>query len=269
MQGVQKVVAITGASAGIGRACAERLAREGAAVVLSARRADRLRDVAAVIGAAGGRVLAVPGDVTHPEDMRGLVSQAGRAYGRLDVMLCNAGIGFHGTLEESSPEIAKRLVDVNVLGTMYAAHAAIDVFRRQGAGHVIAMSSVAGVRGVAGMSVYSATKAAQVAFIEGLRTELLGSGIHASVVYPVSTQTEFHDAMHRNFGHAVSGKGPKQSADHVAAAVARCIANPRAEVFPYWPAKWLGVVNAIFPATVDRVMKRFSRRRPHVPDARS
>ena len=260
-----RVVAITGASAGIGRACAERLARNGDAVVLSARRADRLREVAGAITAAGGRAHAAPGDVTRPDDMRELVEEAVRVFGRLDVMLCNAGIGFHGTLEESTPDVVKQLVDVNVLGTIYAAHAAIDVFRRQGTGHLIAMSSVAGVRGVAGMSVYSATKAAQVGFIEGLRTELSGSGIHASVVYPVSTSTEFHDAMHRNFGRAVQGKGPKQTPASVAAAVAGCIDHPRAEVFPYWPAKWLGVANAIFPASVDRLMRRFSRRRPHVP----
>jgi short-subunit dehydrogenase len=259
------VVAITGASAGIGRACAERLARDGSAVVLSARRADRLREVAAAITAAGGRAHVVPADVTRADDMRVLVDEAVRAFGRLDVMICNAGIGFHGTLDESTPDVVKRLVDVNVLGTLYAAHAAIDVFRRQRSGHIIAMSSVAGVRGVAGMSVYSATKSAQAGFIEGLRTELFGTGIHASVVYPVSTQTEFHDAMHRNFGHAVQGKGPTQDAAHVADAVARCIARPRAEVFPYWPAKWLGVANSLFPASVDRLMRRFSRRRPHAP----
>ena len=263
------MVAITGASAGIGRACAERLARDGSAVVLSARRADRLREVAVAITAAGGRAHVVPGDVTRAEDMRALVDEAVRAFGRLDVMICNAGIGFHGTLDESTPEVVKQLVDVNVLGTMYAAHAAIDVFRRQRSGHIIAMSSVAGVRGVAGMSVYSATKSAQAGFIEGLRTELFGTGIHASVVYPVSTQTEFHDAMHRNFGHAVQGKGPKQDAAHVADAVARCIEHPRAEVFPYWPAKWLGVANSLFPASVDRLMRRFSRRRPHAPPAGS
>ena len=259
------MVAITGASAGIGRACAERLARDGSAVVLSARRADRLREVATAITAAGGRAHVVPGDVTRADDMRVLVDEAVRAFGRLDVMICNAGIGFHGTLDESTPDVVKRLVDVNVLGTLYAAHAAIDVFRRQRSGHIIAMSSVAGVRGVAGMSVYSATKSAQAGFIEGLRTELFGTGIHASVVYPVSTQTEFHDAMHRNFGHAVQGKGPTQDAAHVADAVARCIARPRAEVFPYWPAKWLGVANSLFPASVDRLMRRFSRCRPHAP----
>lgn len=259
------VVAITGASAGIGRACAERLGLEGACVAASARRGDRLDAMVAAIISMGGQAISVPGDVTNPADMEALVSRAIAEFGRLDVMICNAGIGFHGSLAESAPEISKQLVDVNVLGTLYAAHAASREFMHRQSGHIIAVSSIAGARGVAGMSVYSATKAAQIAFIEGLRTEFIGTGVHASVIYPVSTRTEFHDAMHSNFGHAVKGKGPKQPVDVVVDAIVSCIERPRAEVYPYWPARWLRVLNALAPATTDRVMRRFSRRRPHVP----
>jgi len=258
------IIAITGASAGIGRACAERLARDGHAVVLNARRPELLNAVVGAIVAGGGRALAVPGNVTSADDMRVFVAKAVEAFGRLDVMICNAGIGFHGTLAESTPEISKQLVDVNILGTLYAAHAAHEVFKAQGSGHLVAISSVAGLRGVSGMSVYSATKAAQVGFIEGLRTEFLGSGLHASIVYPVSTRTEFHAAMQRTFGHAVQGKGPKQDASSVADAVARCVANPRGEVFPFWAARLLRLANAISPALIDRFMRRFSRRQPYV-----
>jgi short-subunit dehydrogenase len=106
-------------------------------------------------------------------------------------------------------------------------------------------------------------------FIEGLRTEFLGSGLRASIVYPVSTRTEFHEAMHRTFGHAVEGKGPRQDAAAVADDVARCVAAPRGEVFPYWPARLLRLANAISPALIDRFMKRFSRRRPYVGTGRS
>jgi NADP-dependent 3-hydroxy acid dehydrogenase YdfG len=260
---VPVIVAITGASSGIGRACAERIARCGHAVVLNARRAELLQDVVTAITSSGGRALAAPGDVTSADDMRAFVAQGVEAFGRLDAMICNAGIGFHGTLGQSTPQISKQLVDVNVLGTLYAAHAAHEVFARQGSGHLIAISSVAGLRGVSGMSVYSATKAAQIGFIEGLRTEFLGSGLHASIVYPVSTRTEFHAAMHRTFGHAVHGKGPKQDAASVAEAVIRCLEHPRGEVFPYGPARWLRLANALSPTLVDRFMRRFSRRRPY------
>ncbi len=254
-------MAITGASAGIGRACAERLARSGATVVLSARRAALLADVTRAITDRGGRALAVPGDVTNVADMHALVTGAVEAFGRLDVMICNAGIGFHGRLAETPPDVADRLVRVNLLGTIYAARAACDVFLRQGAGHVIAVSSVVGLRGTPGASVYSATKAAQKAFIESLRSEFIGTGIHASVVFPVSTRTEFREAMARDFGHAVEGIGPRQGADYVAAAIERCIESPRAEVYPYRLAWWLGWLNTLAPASVDRLVRRYERRR--------
>jgi NADP-dependent 3-hydroxy acid dehydrogenase YdfG len=257
-----KVVAITGASAGIGRACAERLATDGAAVVVSARRLEVLQELVHRLIGRGGRAIAVRADVTNPDDMRQLVARSIEAFGRLDVMICNAGIGFHGSLAESTPDVARRLVDVNVLGTIYAARAAYGQFAQQNSGHVIAMSSIAGIRGVAGMSVYSATKAAQIGFIEALRTEFLGTGIRASVVYPVSTPTDFKDAMEREFGHAVSARGPRQPLDEVVEAVMRCINSPTAEVYPYRRSRWLAVAAALAPAWTDRYMLKFDRRRP-------
>lgn len=256
-----KVIAITGASAGIGRAAAEQLARDGAAVVLSARRGARLTDVVRTIESQHGRALAVPGDVTSPDDMRALVAAAVARFGRLDVMICNAGIGYHGRFADMTPEAAERLVRVNLLGTIHAARAACEVFARQGAGHVIAVSSVVGLRGTPGASVYSATKAAQKAFIEALRSEFLGTGLHASAVFPISTRTEFREAMARDFGQQVDGLGPRQEADEVARAIARCIRSPRAEVYPYRAARWLGWLNAIAPATVDRLVKKYERQR--------
>src|SRR6185503_9817711 len=113
--------------------------QDGASVAVSARRGDRLGAVVAAILSTGGRAIAVPGDVTSPADMEALVARSIAEFGRLDVMICNAGIGFHGTLAESSPHISKQLVDVNVLGTIYAAHAAAPVFMRQKSGHIIAV----------------------------------------------------------------------------------------------------------------------------------
>jgi NADP-dependent 3-hydroxy acid dehydrogenase YdfG len=259
-----RVVAVTGASSGIGRAVAEACAREGAAVAAFARRADRLEALAREIAAGDGRALAVAGDVTVEADVERLVAETVAAFGRLDVMVCNAGIGFHGTLDETPATAMRRLVDVNVLGTFYAARSALTVFRRQGRGHVIAVSSVSGRRGVGGSSVYSATKAAQVAFIEALRTELAGTGIHASVVLPVVTDTEFRDAIRRDYGHAVTGAGPRQTAERVASRIVDCMVSPRPEVYPYAAARWLSVLNVVAPATTDRVMRRFNRRRSPV-----
>ena len=268
LMSMSKVVAITGASAGIGRAVAERLATDGATVVVSARRAHVLQELVHRLVGRGGRAIAVRADVTNADDMRQLVARTVEAFGRLDVMICNAGIGFHGSIAESTPEIARRLVDVNVLGTMYAARAAYGQFAQQNSGHLIAMSSIAGVRGVAGMSIYSATKAAQVGFIEALRTEFIGTGIRASVVYPVSTPTEFKEAMEREFGYSVSARGPKQDLEAVVDAVVRCIANPKAEVYPLRRSRWLAVAAAVAPVWTDRFMLKFDRRRTRPPVAK-
>lgn len=258
------VIAITGASAGIGRATAQLAARRGARLVLSARRADRLDAVVAEIREAGGTAIAVVGDVAVEADMHALVARSVEAFGQLDVMVCNAGIGYHGPLDETPPEVMRRLVDVNILGTFYAAGAALPVMRRQGRGHIIAVSSIAGRRGVGGSSVYSATKAAQIGFIEALRAEFHGTALRASVVYPISTKTEFHEAIARDFGHAVSGRGPQQPAERVALAIVRCIESPRAEVYPYRLAWWLSVLSVLAPSQADRFVKRFGRRRtPH------
>lgn len=256
-----RAVAITGASAGIGAACAEALARERAAVALSARRTDRLGEIAARVAAAGGRAEIVPGDVTRRADMDALVTRAMSAFGRLDAIVCNAGIGFHGAIDDTPEDVMRRLMDVNFMGTFNAIEAALPVFRRQGSGHILIVSSIVGKRGIGFTSAYSATKAAQVGLAEGLRAELHGTGIHVSVIIPVSTRTEFHDAMKRDFGHAVSGLGPKQDAADVARSVAACLQRPRAEVYPHAMSRGLVILNAIAPGLTDRLVQKYGRRR--------
>lgn len=175
-------------------------------------------------------------------------------------MVANAGIGYHGPFDATPTEVIERLVSVNLMGTLHAAQAALPVMTRQGRGHIIAVSSVVGRRGIGGYAVYSATKAAQLAFVEALRAEYLGTNITASSVLPVSTTTEFRDAMARDFGYRTSGIGPRQSADLVAAAILNCIRRPVAEVYPYRWARLLSVLNVLAPRAADRVVRRFARR---------
>jgi NAD(P)-dependent dehydrogenase (short-subunit alcohol dehydrogenase family) len=193
--------------------------------------------------------------------MRALVDRAVQSFGRLDVMIANAGIGFHGVLGETDAPVVRRLLDVNVLGTYYAARAAHDVFTKQQSGHIIAVSSIAGRRGVAGTSAYSATKAAQIGFIESLRAEYVGTNLHASIVFPISTATEFREAMQREFGCASGGAGPRQSVDDVADAIADCIVSPRPEVYPYRKAWLLALLSVVAPGTADRVVQKYGRHR--------
>ncbi|MGC4085003.1 MAG: SDR family NAD(P)-dependent oxidoreductase [Vicinamibacterales bacterium] len=142
------VVAITGASAGIGRATAARLAREGASVAICARRADTLEAVADELRRAGGRVVAIPADVTRADDMARFVAATQDAFGRIDVMMCNAGFGIYGEIDRVTPEQMQQLMDVNFTGTFLAARAALPIFRAQASGHIIVVSSIVGRRGV-------------------------------------------------------------------------------------------------------------------------
>jgi len=256
-----RVVAITGASAGIGRATALRLARDGAALVICARRADRLNAVAAEITAAGGQALAIVADVTSDADMQGLVGSAVARFGRLDVMMCNAGFGIAGAIDDITADQMQGLMDINYFGTYYAVRAALPVFRRQGSGHLIIVSSIVGKRGVPYMGAYSATKFAQVGLAECLRSELAGSAIHVSVVYPVSTETEFFEVMSRETGANVTrAYGPRQDVSTVAEAIARGIAKPAPEIYPYFKSRALVVLNALAPGVCDRIVQRFGRK---------
>jgi short-subunit dehydrogenase len=256
-----RVAVITGASAGIGLACARELAGRGAAVVLGARRAERLDGAVREIRAAGGRAEAMAGDVTVESDVANLVARARERFGGLDIMICNAGFGFYGLVEDTPPEVMRRMMDVNFMGSFHGARAALSVFRAQGRGHLVFVSSIVGRRGISQMSGYSATKAAQVGFAESLRAELAGTDVHVSVVFPISTRTEFREAMQRDYGHTVGGLGPKQSAEQVARAIAGCLERPRPEVYPYGRAKLLSIASVIAPAFTDRFVGRFGRRR--------
>jgi short-subunit dehydrogenase len=256
-----RVAAITGASSGIGLACARHLARDGAAVVLGARRADRVEAAARDIRAEGGRAEAVVMDVTVEADNERLVARALEGFGGLDIMICNAGFGYYGTVDETPPDVMRRMMDVNFTGTYLGARAALPAFARQGRGHLIVVSSIVGQRGIPQMSGYSATKAAQIGFAESLRAEFADTSIHVSVVCPVSTETEFRFAMERDYGHSVSGLGPKQHVDAVAQAIVACVKHPRAEVYPHALSRGLTILNAVAPGWTDRIVRKYGRRR--------
>ncbi len=190
-----KVVAITGASSGIGAATARRLADRGAAVVLGARRADRLDALAAQIRAAGGRANAVTVDVTDAEDLRRLVDTAVSEHGRLDVLISNAGIG------PISPMTARRrgdwdaMIDVNLRGVLHGIDAALPVFEEQGRGHLVTIVSTAGIKIMPTMAVYAATKNAVRTLLEGLRQESTDGTLKTTAISPGYVRTEFGDSI--------------------------------------------------------------------------
>src|ERR687894_3021145 len=188
-----KVAVITGASSGIGEATAEALAAEGAAVVVAARREDRLADLVGRIEEGGGRGLAAVCDVTDEGQAHGLIRKAEEEFGSVDILVNNAGVMLLSTVGKGLSDEWRQMFDVNVLGLLYATDAAIGVMKEQGSGHIVNVSSVAGRKTRPTVGVYSGTKFAVNAVSEALRQEVLEDGIRVTVVEPGAVATELTD----------------------------------------------------------------------------
>jgi NADP-dependent 3-hydroxy acid dehydrogenase YdfG len=188
-----KVVAITGASSGIGEATALLLAERGARLVLGARRVDRLTDLVGRIGQAGGAAVCTRVDVVRREGPQALVALARKRFGRLDVLVNNAGAGPISPLDDLRVDEWDQMVDVNIKGLLHGIGAALPVFREQGSGQFVTTASTAAFRIVPDMAVYAGTKFAVRAICEGLRQEA-GAGLRVSVVSPGPVDTPFAEA---------------------------------------------------------------------------
>ena len=190
-----KVVVITGASSGLGEATARLLSAQGATVVLCARRADRLKALVDTLTAQGGKALALPTDVTQCAQVQCLVDAAVEQFGRVDVILNNAGLMPHSPLERLKITDWDRMIDVNIKGVLYGIAAALPHMQRQKSGHIINVSSVAGHKVRPGSAVYAATKHAVLALSEGLRQEVKPYNIRTTVLSPGAVQTELVDSI--------------------------------------------------------------------------
>jgi NADP-dependent 3-hydroxy acid dehydrogenase YdfG len=190
-----KVVAITGASSGIGEATALLLAERGAAVVLGARRTERLDKLAAGIRDGGGRAVSLSADVTRREDLDRLVGRAVEEFGRLDVLLSNAGISKIGPVADLDVDGWLAMIDVNLRGVLHGIAAALPVFRRQGQGHFVTTVSTAGLKIVPTMAVYAATKNAVRTLLEGLRQESTDGVVRTTSISPGYVRTELADSI--------------------------------------------------------------------------
>lgn len=189
-----KVILITGASSGIGEATALLLAGRGAKVVLGARRPELLAALAARIIAAGGEAAYAPTDVTQAADLAALVALALARFGRLDVLISNAGIAPIAPLDEGRVADWEAMINVNLKGVLYGIAAALPVFRRQGVGHFVHVLSTAGLVVTPTMAVYAGTKNAVRAITEGLRQEA-GANLRVTAISPGFVQTNLADSM--------------------------------------------------------------------------
>ena len=224
-----KVVVITGASSGLGEAAARLLSDQGATVVLGARRVDRLQSLARELTGSGGKAIAVATDVTHHDQVKKLVDVAVQTYGRIDVMLNNAGLMPHSPLERLKIDDWDRTIDVNIKGVLYGIAAALPHMKRQKSGHIINVSSVAGHKVTPAGAVYAATKHAVRALSEGLRQEVKPYNIRTTVISPGAVATELPDSItERDIGESIHKfyEAFAIPADSFARAVAFAISQP-------------------------------------------
>jgi NADP-dependent 3-hydroxy acid dehydrogenase YdfG len=190
-----KVVVITCASSGLGEATARHLSAQGASVVLGARRTERIQSLADELTGSGGKALAVTTDVTQYDQVQRLVDAAVQTYGRIDVMINNAGLMPSSPLERLKIDDWNRMIDVNIKGVLYGIAAVLPYMKEQKAGHIINVSSVAGHKVRAGGAVYAATKHAVRALSEGLRQEVKPYNIRTTVISPGAVATELPNSV--------------------------------------------------------------------------
>jgi NADP-dependent 3-hydroxy acid dehydrogenase YdfG len=231
----EKVAIITGASSGIGEATALALAAQGAQVVVVARRGDRLEKVAQQISETGGKALQIIADVTDEVQVRQMVDKAQAELGRVDILVNNAGVMLLGPIDGADTEDWRRMVNLNVLGLMYATHAVLPLMKAQGEGHIINISSVAGRTASANVGVYNATKWGVGAFSEALRQEVHKDKIRVTVIEPGIVATELGEhitntEVKERLQARVAAMTPLESEDIAAAIVYAVTQPPRVNV---------------------------------------
>jgi short-subunit dehydrogenase len=251
-----KVIIITGASSGIGAAVARRLARDGMCLTLAARRLDRLEQVASDVEVLGGEALVVQTDVCIRDDIERMVKCTLDRWGRIDVLLNNAGMGHDKPLFRIKPEKIRDEINLNLVAVIECSQVVLPVMLRQKSGHIINVSSIAGLVATAGSTIYCASKFAVIGFSDSLRRELRGSGISVSVFCPGYTPTELSPVL-----RAIAEGRPNAShplwlmpITYVADQVARLIYHPRLRVIIPIRWKFLVFMVSLFPGVADALM---------------
>ena len=224
-----KTALITGASAGIGFASAVALAGEGANLVLTARRQDRLDELIAKARALGGNGVAVVGDAREAATAQEAVKAAVDIYGSLDILINNVGVGNYKNLVDTSPEEYDEMMDTNVRSTFLFTRYTVPVMIEQGSGTILMISSMAGIYGFAGEATYCATKFAQVGFAQALDNELRNHGIKVGVICPGGVKTEFALGKGRTEA-GVADSGMLEAEDVAGVVLLACTQSPKSRI---------------------------------------
>lgn len=249
-----KVVVITGASAGIGREAALLFAREGASCVLAARRGELLAEVISDLADGAGKHVFYPTDISKDEDVKALVSETIKKYSRIDILVNNAAVSYVGRVKDMDLEKAENTFDINLLGTIRITRHILPYMIKQQSGHIINMSSIIGRRGVPYRSIYCASKFGIEGFMESLRSEVDRYNINVSVIRPPSVKTDFSNKIERDSDvthHALHNLDPRT----VARTIVDVAKRPKRGVDMGLLSKGFLFLNGILPGLFDKIIR--------------
>lgn len=246
------VAVITGATSGIGRETAREFAAAGSKVVVAGRRQERLVELVKEIESKGGKALAVATDVAEQAQVENLIAATVETFGRVDVLVNNAGVAIASRFLEMPLEDFRRLMDVNFWGAVFACHAAVPQMRKQnGGGVILNVSSIFGKRGMPFETAYCASKFALAGFSESLRAEVMSENIDVCTIYPGAVETEIFDAAANSTGFEIPNYIPKFPARQMAKLIVQTARVPVPEVVAAFDAQAINIANTFAPALVD------------------
>jgi len=242
---------ITGPTSGIGRETAREFASAGSKVVVAGRRKERLQELVNEIESKGGKAFAVPADVAEQAQVENLIEKAIEHFGRVDVLVNNAGVAVASRFEEMPLEDFRRLMDVNFWGAVYACRAAVPQMRKQRGGVILNISSIFGKRGMPFETAYCASKFALAGLSESLRAELMSENIDVCTIFPGAVETEIFDAAANNTGLELPSYVPKFPARQMAKLIVQTARFPQAEIVAAFDAQAINIAKTVAPALVD------------------
>ncbi len=263
-----KAVVITGASSGIGKALAMEFAGKGAKIVMAARNAERLNEAVKEVEAIGTEVVGLPTDVSSEDDCIKLIEKAMEAFGRIDILINNAGISMRAVFEDTDLSVIKQLMDINFWGTVYCTKYALPHLL-QSKGSLVGISSIAGYKGLPGRTGYSSSKFAIHGFLETLRIENMKKGLHVLIACPGFTASNIRNTALNEKGE-MQGESPRDegkmmSAEEVAGHIAKAIARRKDRLTLTTQGKLTVLLNKFFPRFMDKQVYNHMAKEPDSP----
>lgn len=264
----EKVVIITGASSGIGKSCVEVFAKQGAKVVFCARSLEKIKQIESNLKQQKLEAIAVKADVTSEKDCKHLIETAVEQYGKIDVLVNNAGISMRALFKDVELEVIKRLMDVNFWGTVYCSKFALP-YLLESNGSIVGVTSIAGFHGLPGRSGYSASKFAMHGFLETIRIENLKNGLHVLIAAPGFTESNVRKSALTANGNP-QGESPLKenglmSAEAVAKAILKGIVKRKRNIILSFEGKFSVLLQRVIPKSLDRIFYAYMSREHNSP----